>query len=52
MFASALFGLPPFYVMSVAAGALRLGLPAFVALGLTGRMLRFTAIFLAPRLLM
>jgi len=37
--------------MSVAAGALRLGLPTFVALGLTGRVLRFAAIFLVPRLL-
>jgi len=38
--------------MSVAAAALRLGRPAFVALGLTGRMRRFEEIFLAPRLLM
>jgi membrane protein YqaA with SNARE-associated domain len=51
VFSSALFGLPPFYVMSLAAGALRLGLPVFVALGLTGRVLRFAAVFLVPRLL-
>jgi membrane protein YqaA with SNARE-associated domain len=51
VFSSALFGLPPFYVVSLAAGALRLGLPMFVALGFSGRVLRFSAILLAPRLL-
>jgi len=51
VFSSALLGLPPYYVTSLAAGALRLELPGFVALGLTGRVLRFAAVFLAPRLL-
>ena len=51
LFASALLGVPPFYLVSVAAGVLRLSVPALVVLGLAGRLLRFAAIFLLPRLL-
>jgi len=51
VFASALLGVPPFYAVSVAAGVVRLGLPGFLAIGLLGRLLRFTAILLAPRLI-
>lgn len=50
VFASALVGVPPLYAVAVAAGTLRLGLPAFVALGFLGRLLRFAAILLLPRL--
>jgi len=50
VFASALLGVPPFYAVSVAAGALRLGLLPFTLLGLAGRLLRFAAVLVAPRL--
>jgi membrane protein YqaA with SNARE-associated domain len=50
VFASALTGVPPFYVVSVAAGAVRFRLPRFLALALAGRLLRFTVVFLIPRL--
>jgi membrane protein YqaA with SNARE-associated domain len=43
-------GVPPLYAVAVAAGTLRLGLPTFVALGFLGRLLRFAAILLLPRL--
>lgn len=50
VFASALTGVPPFYVVSVAAGVVRFHFPRFLALALVGRVLRFTAVFLIPRL--
>jgi membrane protein YqaA with SNARE-associated domain len=49
VFASALTGVPPFYVVSVAAGVVRFHLPRFLALALVGRLLRFTLVFLLPR---
>jgi len=51
VFVSALVGLPPFYAVTVASGALRLGLPAYVAVGSVGRLLRFGALIYAPHLL-
>lgn len=50
VFASALAGLPPFYVVTFAAGALGFPFGRFVALGSLGRLLRFGAVFLVPRL--
>jgi len=50
VFASALTGVPPFYAVSVAAGVVRFHFPRFLALALVGRVLRFTAVFLIPRL--
>jgi membrane protein YqaA with SNARE-associated domain len=50
VFASALTGLPPLYLVSLAAGVVRFRLPRFVALAVVGRLLRFTAVFLLPRL--
>jgi membrane protein YqaA with SNARE-associated domain len=41
---SALFGFPPFAVLSVLAGQMRVPLPLFVAAGLVGRFGRFAAI--------
>lgn len=41
LLASASFGFPPFAVMSVLAGALKVPLPVFVVTGLLGRTLRF-----------
>ena len=50
VFASALTGVPPFYLVSVAAGVVRFRFARFLALALVGRVLRFTAVFLIPRL--
>jgi membrane protein YqaA with SNARE-associated domain len=51
VFASAVSGIPPFYVVTLAAGALGFPLRRFVVLGVLGRLLRFAGVFLAPRLL-
>jgi membrane protein YqaA with SNARE-associated domain len=42
--ASALTGLPPFYVISLLAGALGVRLRTFVAIGMSGRVTRFALI--------
>jgi membrane protein YqaA with SNARE-associated domain len=44
VFASALTGLPPFAVVAVLAGQLRMSLTLFFVLGLLGRWLRFSAV--------
>ncbi len=44
VFVSALTGLPPFAVLAVLAGQLRMNLTLFLVLGLVGRWLRFVAI--------
>jgi membrane protein YqaA with SNARE-associated domain len=49
VFASALTGVPPFYLVSVAAGVVRFRFPRFLVLALVGRVLRFTLVFLLPR---
>lgn len=41
VFASALVGLPPFYVVSGAAGALAISYPWFLFVGIAGSLLRF-----------
>lgn len=41
---SAVLGLPPFAVLAVVAGQLRMSLPIFLVLGLAGRWLRFAAV--------
>jgi len=47
---SSVTGFPPFYAVSFMAGTLRLSLAAFLAIGTTGRVIRFAAAFLAPDL--
>jgi membrane protein YqaA with SNARE-associated domain len=47
---SATVGLPPFYLVSLAAGALRIGFSAFCAIGLAGRFLRFAIVVALPHL--
>jgi membrane protein YqaA with SNARE-associated domain len=49
LWSSALLGLPPFYALSVAAGALRWPYQSFAIAGTAGRLLRFSLVFLAPR---
>ena len=44
MFLSAFSGFPPFAILSVLAGQLRMSLTLFFVLGLVGRWLRFTAV--------
>ncbi len=44
LFASALVGVPPFAIVSVLAGQLRMSLILFLTLGLTGRWLRLVAV--------
>lgn len=48
---SAVTGVPPFYGMSLAAGALRMPLPRFLIPATFGRLARFSAFFFAPQLL-
>jgi membrane protein YqaA with SNARE-associated domain len=50
LFASAATGFPPFYAVSVLAGALRLPLGSFVVAGLLGRFVRFGTVTLLPQL--
>jgi membrane protein YqaA with SNARE-associated domain len=45
---SSLTGIPPFYGISLAAGALRLPLASFLIIGTLGRIVRFTVVYLAP----
>lgn len=47
---SAVTGIPPFYGVSVAAGALRLRFMAFFVVGCLGRTARFAVVFLLPRM--
>ena len=44
VFVSASTGLPPFAILSVLAGQLRMNLPLFLVIGLVGRWLRFVAV--------
>lgn len=48
---SAITGFPPFYGMSLAAGALAMPLPRFLVPATFGRLLRFTLVFFAPQIL-
>jgi membrane protein YqaA with SNARE-associated domain len=52
VFASALTGVPPFYVTSVGAGLVGVRVGPFVAAGLAGRFLRFSVAFALPALLL
>ena len=45
---SAVFGLPPFYVTTLAAGALRVDFVRFLAAAVVGRLVHFSAVGLAP----
>lgn len=47
---SAVTSIPPFYAVSLAAGALRLRFGRFFAVGCAGAFLRFAAVFTLPRL--
>jgi membrane protein YqaA with SNARE-associated domain len=51
IFASASTGLPPFYVLSIASGAIGVDFRQFMVLGLAGRTLRCAALVLVPQLI-
>lgn len=50
VFASAASGFPPFFMVTVAAGAARMNLAAFIVLGFLGRLIRFAVIVALPHL--
>jgi len=50
VFVSAFAGFPPFYAISLAAGALGWPYAAFAAAGVCGRLARFSLVVLAPQL--
>lgn len=43
LFASAVFSVPPFYVMSLLSGAFGIRLPVFLVIGFVGRVIHFAA---------
>ena len=45
---SSTFGLPPFFIISLLAGALKIRLRAFLAIGAVGRVVRFAFIVAVP----
>ncbi len=51
IFLSAFSGFPPFYVVSLAAGGLRVNFWRFLFAGLAGRLLRFALIVFFPHLI-
>ena len=48
---SSAVGIPPFFVVTAMAGALKLNFPRFVLAGTIGRLVRFSALVFVPRLL-
>lgn len=48
VFASAVVGVPPFYAMSIACGALRWSFASFLIFGTLGRLVRFSMVLLVP----
>jgi membrane protein YqaA with SNARE-associated domain len=48
IFLSALIGIPPFFIVSVAAGAIGLAFPRFLAVGTAGRLAHFTIVAFVP----
>lgn len=49
VFVSSVVGLPPFYVMSLVAGALGMNFVVFLLAGTTGRLIRFGTLVLVPQ---
>jgi membrane protein YqaA with SNARE-associated domain len=50
VFASATLGLPPYYLVTLAAGAAKMNLPMFLLVSLVGRLIRFTIVVAVPQL--
>ena len=49
LFSSATVGIPPLYVMSVACGAIGMGIVPFVVIGSVGRLIHFAVVALLPQ---
>ena len=49
---SSAVGIPPFFVMTLLAGAVRMQLASFVAAGTFGRLIRFAALVVVPHFLL
>lgn len=49
-FVSAVVGIPPFYVISVAAGVVKMSFAKYLLLGTLGRLIHFAGLFYAPAL--
>lgn len=50
VFVSATLGLPPYYVVTLAAGAAKMNLPMFLGVSLVGRLIRFAIVVAVPQL--
>jgi membrane protein YqaA with SNARE-associated domain len=50
VFVSATAGLPPYYLVTLAAGAARMNLTMFLLVSLVGRLIRFTIVVLVPQM--
>jgi membrane protein YqaA with SNARE-associated domain len=50
VFVSAVFGIPPFYVITLLSGAFRLRFGRFMAVGACGRLLHFGMLILIPKI--
>lgn len=48
---SAVTGLPPFYVITLVAGTLKIKFPVYLAAGAAGRLVHFSALIFVPNLL-
>ena len=51
LFASATAGIPPFYIVTIAAGVMRVPIARFITIGLIGRLIRFGTLVMFPNLL-
>ena len=51
LMASATVGLPPFYIVAVACGIFRVPFLQFLLIGLTGMLIRYGVVVMAPQLL-
>jgi membrane protein YqaA with SNARE-associated domain len=49
VFVSAVFGIPPFYIITILSGVFRLSFGRFLAVGACGRLLHFGVLVLIPR---
>jgi membrane protein YqaA with SNARE-associated domain len=49
LLSSAIFGLPPLYIMSIACGTIGMGLVSFLVIGFAGRLIHFTVVALLPQ---
>jgi membrane protein YqaA with SNARE-associated domain len=50
VFVSATAGLPPYYLVTLAAGAAKMNLPMFLLVSLVGRLIRFSIVVAVPQL--